>query len=47
MVEGGLFSALPTDDPEPFTVVAQSVCEAAGSVMFSAGCSSGFKRHLA
>lgn len=28
LVEGGLFSTVPTNDPEPFTVVAQSLCEA-------------------
>lgn len=28
LVEGGLFSAVPTNDLEPFTVVAQSLCEA-------------------
>lgn len=27
LVEGGLFSTVPTNDPEPFTVVAQSLCE--------------------
>eukprot|EP00913_Durusdinium_trenchii_P031617 g29607.t1 len=27
LVEGGLFSAVPTNDLEPFTVVAQSLCE--------------------
>ena len=28
LVEGGLFSTVLTNDPEPFTVVAQSLCEA-------------------